>query len=544
MIPTVGEVLALPVLTAGAPRLVGGRDGLGRPVRWVHVSEAADLTDLLEGGELVLSTGLPLAGGPEAASRYLRMLAAQQVAGLVVELGTHLRDVPEYLGEHADSLGLPVAALTTAIRFVDVTQQVHRLIVTDRYDEVEFARRTHEVFTSLNIARASTTDIVTRASQILGEPLVLEDLSRQVLAFCTAGVPATQLLGQWAERSRLEDSGAGDAWSTVPVGVGAERWGRLVLPGATAEASRARMVLERAAQSLQLHRMLQQERDALVVHALGGLLDDLLSGRITDDSEALARAGALGLAASSRYVPLTVRLPRRPETDALRQGEADRRLLAAVRQSVAAAGHTAIVSIRREGTVSAVMTCGGTGPVDGALRSVCTGIGERLAPGDAWAAGTAPAAGSPVAAAQGLTEAEHVAEVGLTMLRPGSPAGPDRLYRSTDVRLRGLVALLRHDHRVQAFAETELGRLLDHDARTGEHLLALLRTHLECGGSKALTARRTGLSRPTLYSRLRTLERVLGVSLETAESRTSLHTALMIVDAPEADGSRGRPGPH
>lgn len=533
MIPSVGEVLALPVLTAGSPRVVGGESGLGRPVRWVHVSEAADLTDLLEGGELVLTTGLPLADGPGAASDYLRMLAGQRVAGLVVECGTHLREVPDHLGPLADSLALPVVALTSEIRFVDVTQQVHRLIVADRYDEVEFARTTHEVFTSLNIARASTTDIVTRASQILGEPLVLEDLSRHVLAFCSAGAPAAPLLGQWAERSRLQDSpdGGRTSWTAVPVGVGAERWGRLVLPAASADTARARMVLERAAQSLQLHRMLQQERDALVVHALGGLLDDLLSGRVTDDAEALARAGALGLAASGRYVPLAVRLPRRPETDALRQGEADRRLLAAVRQSVAAAGHTALVSIRREGTVSAVLACGGTNSVDGALRAVCGGLGERLsAPGgnSGWAAGTAPASASPVTAARGLTEAEHVAEVGLTMPK----SGPDQLFRSTDVRLRGLVALLRDDHRVQAFAETELGRLLDHDARTGEELLPLLRVHVEGGGSKALTARRTGLSRPTLYARLRSIERVLGVSLASAESRTSLQTALMIIDSP------------
>ncbi|GAA2648631.1 hypothetical protein GCM10010307_56330 [Streptomyces vastus] len=43
---------------------------------------------------------------------------------------------------------------------------------------------------------------------------------------------------------------------------------------------------------------------------------------------------------------------------------------------------------------------------------------------------------------------------------------------------------------------------------------------------------RAGLSRrPTLYSRLRTVERILGVSHESAESRTSLHTALMVIDA-------------
>lgn len=531
MQPTVREVLQLSTMAAGRPHVIGGHDRLDRPVRWVHISDVADLTDLLEGGELVLTTGLPLADGAHQAEGYLTMLATQHVAGLVIELGTHLKTVPARLGALAGSLSLPVVALTDRIRFIEVTQQVHRLIVADQYEEVEFARITHEVFTSLNIARASTTDIVTRAAQTLGAPLVLEDLSRHVLAFCAVDTPTADLLHRWAERSRLHDSASAptnrSTWSAVPVGVGTERWGRLVLPAQAPDASRARMVLERAAQSLQLHRMIQQERDALVVHALGGLLDDLLSGRINDDTEAVARATALGLTASSRYAPLSVRLPRRPDTDVLTQGEADRRLLTAVRQAVAAAGRSAIVSIRREGTVSAIVSCPPQG-ADRALDAVCTGLRERLTGRvgtDGWTAGTAPASPSLIAAAQGLFEAEHVADVGRTMPEA------NRLYRSTDVRLRGLVALLRDDHRLQAFAETELGRLLDHDARTGDSLLALLRTHLDCSGSKTHTARLTGFSRPTLYSRLRTIERILGVSLESAESRTSLHTALMVIDA-------------
>ncbi|MEU5023517.1 PucR family transcriptional regulator [Streptomyces milbemycinicus] len=540
---TIREVLALPVMAAGRPRVIGGRDHLDRPVRWVHISDLTDLTDLLEGGELVLTTGLPLSGGARQASDYLTMLAEQDVAGLVIELGTHLKAAPDCLGTLADSVRLPVVVLSATIRFIEVTQQVHRLIVADQYDEVEFARTTHEVFTSLNIARASTTDIVTRAAQTLGAPLVLEDLSRHVLAFCAVDTPTAQLLYQWAERSRLHASAdtpaggsatgsasgfaTGSAWSAVSVGVGSERWGRLVLPARTPNASRARMVLERAAQSLQLHRMIQQERDALVVHAHGGLLDDLRGGRINDGAEALARASALGLTPSTHYVPLSVRVPGRPDTDALTQGEVDRRLLTAVRQAVATAGQSAIVAIRREGTVSAILSCPPKG-ADSALSAVCRGLRERLTGRggtDGWAAGTAPASPSLITAAQGIAEAEHVADVGLTMPET------NRLYRSTDVRLRGLVALLRDDHRVQAFAETELGRLLDHDARTGDNLLTLLRTHLDCAGSKTHTARLTGLSRPTLYSRLRTIERILDVSLESAESRTSLHTALMIVDA-------------
>jgi purine catabolism regulator len=428
----------------------------------------------------------------------------------------------------ADKLGLPVIALARTTRFVDVTELVHRMIVADRYDELRFARAVHEAFTSLNIGRASPTDIVTKASEILGAPMVLEDLTRHVLAFCRAGTPAAALLDGWAARSRRQDGPAAGDRSTVPVGVGTEQWGRLVLPGQTAEPDRARMVLERAAQSLQLQRMLEQDRDALLVQALGGLLDELVSGRITDEADAVARAGALGLAVGAHYIPLVVKVPRRAGADAIGQGADDRRVLTAARQAVSAAGLTAIGSIRREGTIALVLTCPYPTAVDGSLDAVCAGLADRLAGrvgiGD-WVAGTATASAGLIAAAAGLVESEHVAEVGITMTRR------QRLFRSADVRLRGLIALLRGDHRVQAFAETELGRLLDHDARTGDALTPVLRAYLDCGGSKTETARATGLSRPTLYARLSSIERILGVPVEPVESRTSLHTALMIIDA-------------
>jgi purine catabolism regulator len=254
----------------------------------------------------------------------------------------------------------------------------------------------------------------------------------------------------------------------------------------------------------------------------------MVSGRITDETDAMARAGALGLAVSARYIPLVIKVPRRPGKDALAQGAVDRRVLAAVRQAVTGAGLTAIASIRREGTVAVVMTCPYPAAVDGSLSAVCAGLADRLTArtgADGWVAGTAAAATGLVAAAAGLLEADHVAQVGATM------GGGKRLYRSADVRLRGLFALLRNDYRVQAFAETELGRLLDHDARTGENLMAVLRAYLAGGGSKSGTAHATGLSRPTLYARLGAIERILGVSLESVESRTSLHAALMIIDA-------------
>jgi purine catabolism regulator len=66
----------------------------------------------------------------------------------------------------------------------------------------------------------------------------------------------------------------------------------------------------------------------------------------------------------------------------------------------------------------------------------------------------------------------------------------------------------------------------------------VLAAYLAAGGNKAEAAARTQLARPTLYDRLRHIERILGVSLDSAESRSSLHVALLT-----AESARPAPAP-
>ena len=119
------------------------------------------------------------------------------------------------------------------------------------------------------------------------------------------------------------------------------------------------------------------------------------------------------------------------------------------------------------------------------------------------------------------------------------PAAARPFFRLADLRLRGLLQLLRGDPRVADFAERELGALLAYDAGHGTTLTSVLAAYLESGGNKAGAAQRAHLARPTLYERLRHIERVLGVSLESAESRTSLHVALLALESSGQDAGRG-----
>jgi purine catabolism regulator len=122
-------------------------------------------------------------------------------------------------------------------------------------------------------------------------------------------------------------------------------------------------------------------------------------------------------------------------------------------------------------------------------------------------------------------EAEQVADV-------AAQRSDQRLfYRLPDLRLRGLLHLLRGDARLQTFVERELGPLLTHDAQHSGDLVGVLTLYLGSGRNKALAAQRAHLSRPALYERLRRIERVLDTDLEDVESCVSLHVALLALDS-------------
>jgi len=108
---------------------------------------------------------------------------------------------------------------------------------------------------------------------------------------------------------------------------------------------------------------------------------------------------------------------------------------------------------------------------------------------------------------------------------------PRPYYRLPDVRLRGLLHLLRDDDRLQTFVERELGPLLEHDSKHGTDLVGVLRIYLAQGRNKSAAADAAHLSRPSFYERLHRIERVLSVDLDSVESCLSLHVALLGLDA-------------
>lgn len=125
---TVAESIKRPLFQHA--EVVAGSRGLSRPVRWVHVLESADSCQYLNGGELILSTGLGFGGAREKRLAYLSELIRRKAVGLCMELGEYIPHIPEDMREMADHHEFPLIVFHRPVRFVDITQDLHEHLIS------------------------------------------------------------------------------------------------------------------------------------------------------------------------------------------------------------------------------------------------------------------------------------------------------------------------------------------------------------------------------------------------------------------------------
>jgi len=175
MLPTLADVLDLPALRRADPHVRAAADKLGRAVRWVHVSEVADIAHLLEGGEFILTTGIALPDDPDGLARYVQDLSAAGVSGLAIELGRrYTHALPDELVAAAHRSSLPLIELRRETPFVAMTQAVHTLILNVRMQELIASDEAHQAFTALTVAGQGPQQVVDLVATMANRPVIYE----------------------------------------------------------------------------------------------------------------------------------------------------------------------------------------------------------------------------------------------------------------------------------------------------------------------------------------------------------------------------------
>jgi purine catabolism regulator len=487
---TVGDLLADDALGL-VPTHVPEPDA---EVRWVAPSELADPTPFLEGGEVLLTTGLETVGWRSEWQAYADRLVAARVVAVGFATGLSHRRLPRGLVRACESVGLNVFEVPRRTTFVAISRAIARMI--DVGAEAE-ARR------SLQVQRE-----LTQAALRPREPAVLVGRLAEVVDGAAA------VLGRDGQ---------------VELGPLGPRADDLNLALVGAEVARIRPQALRAASTV------QTAGETVVVQPVG------LSGRPSSYLAVLVpgRAGDMARSAVATAVSL---LGLAAESDRTGRRAARRLRARALELLVEAdAGTAAVVLSAGSGRevslpdrVAVVRAAGPGEALDDALGVVedvvalAGRIGDELwlvaTPGDAGRQadqlgerGLLVGVGDPAAIDEAARSHANAGQA----LRAATPAVP--VVRWKRLMREGAMGVL-DDERAAAFAASYLAPIAN-----DPELIRTLQSFLGHHGSRLKVADELGVHRNTVRNRLEQVEVALDGSLDDPQLRVNAWIALQVV---------------
>lgn len=517
---TVRRALDLEVFRRTEVTVHAGASLLDRAVRWVHTGEIPDIHRFLTGGEMLLTAGLGMGSTEREQRAYIRRVAGAQAAVLVVEIaGRAFSAMPPAVIDEAEAQGLPLVGLRDEIPFVEASAQVHEMLVELRVRDLVAEEAAGQAFMNLLLADEDYHALTAELARRTGHPVVLEDVTHQMLAYSGGTSESDAVAAEWDVHSRAmhERHGAPrdparvaptarpGSFSTVaacarrPVVLRGESWGWLhLLHGSASPSVGDLSSLDRAAAAVAITLLSERESGARSAKRQGALLNRLMLGDVSGE-DFVARALSVGRDLRKRHLVVVVAGTETHEGDFT-----DLDLEVILRQAAlpAVVGDIgefslAVVGLSRQHSDRDVASML-------ADRGVWGGLSRSVLP-----------AALPGAVRQARNAAAAAA------------IDKDRsMLRFDDLGVLRLLVSLAEGPELARYVEDELGEVLTHDATSANPLLPTLREFLACGGNKSRAAEALFVQRRTLYYRLDRLGALLGMSLDDLEVQQRLQLAV------------------
>src|SRR3954449_11306144 len=154
--------------------LLAGDDAADAPVRWVHISELADPTPWLSGGELLLTTGMGLRDDAGARA-YVERLADHGLAGLGFGVGFDHERVPDALLEAAAERDFPLVEIPYDTPFIAVTEKAFARLVNEQYALLQRSIAVQERLQRIVLSERGLDAIAAALATLIGGTAIVFD---------------------------------------------------------------------------------------------------------------------------------------------------------------------------------------------------------------------------------------------------------------------------------------------------------------------------------------------------------------------------------
>jgi purine catabolism regulator len=298
---TVRDIAELPGLEL---ELTAGAGGADNPIRWVHVSELQDPTPWLEGGELLITTGLGVGELSRPQREYVRRLAQHGLAGLAFGVGFGWAEPPEALADEADRLDFPLLTVPYEVPFIALTKAVSAHLANAQLARLERALEVHERLARAVLEGRGAAALLAILGDHAGCALALVDEAGRVV-----GERHGARLAACEHVLELPVVADGETWSL-----------RAGKPGGELS-EYDRLVLHHGQSALAFELSRRHAVSAAELRLAGDLLEDLEHDRL-DEREIARRIAAFGLDPRGHYAALLAVAAEAPRAEDVRAAAA------------------------------------------------------------------------------------------------------------------------------------------------------------------------------------------------------------------------------
>lgn len=148
-------------------KLVAGKNGLDRLVRWVHFIDLPEVLPWVQGGELLIITGISFNGDLSRLTDLVQGIIKKNLAGIIINLGPYIEETPAEVIAIAETADFPIFELPWEVKLVEVMQEICSYIVLQQTEK----RSVSNFFEKLLLQKIEDTKQLVERAAVYGYDL-------------------------------------------------------------------------------------------------------------------------------------------------------------------------------------------------------------------------------------------------------------------------------------------------------------------------------------------------------------------------------------
>ncbi|WP_040208897.1 PucR family transcriptional regulator [Neobacillus jeddahensis] len=502
--------------------VIAGNEGIQRVVKWVHVVEVTSIRNLLNGNELILSTGVAWRDNTKLFVSMVREFIENDAAGLCLEMGTYMSEVPAEVITLANEYDFPIIIFQKEVPFVEITQDIHSVIINQQYQKISDLENYSQRLNKRLLTIEAYEDILQFIFSALDVQIIFR-LKNQDYVFVPEISGGDQdIILQQMEGAKTQSY---DHLAISPIFLFGQEYAELAIHSKEIPISEYDLlILDRTATALAQHLLrelfVEEKKRVEEFEWLHGWLDgehspeEIQEYLIENGIKATTNEAVVLIA---KNIPLQEKLSQ------------DGTYLKLVFRSVFEQNGFVVFFVEKRNEITFILLNNRTKKnLKDRIKKSIGSIQDSEFIRKQSSAKLIIAAGKFIHSASDVHKSYQTAKETLRIQQ--KMTNKQVYYFYEDLHLYRLISQMSKHTDLQALSSEYLQPVIQYDQKYNGKLLETLKVYLECNGSKQETSNKLFIVRQTLYHRLQKLENLLGDDFMEHEKRIAIEFMLLVHD--------------